>query len=196
MNKTSFHQMNSTNVTPPNTHGIYFGGIGFIVMGLLTVLSPPSLMWGVIYVCTLILSGVWTAIGFIRKLDERPKWRGVYAIVHLDLLCFYGTAFLWRFTGEGLMRGIVFFGLLFAAALFGHIYRRKVLSEILGTRSWYTIVLFFIATGGGTGALGGIILGKINPHVGGYWMYFVFLLLTIVSHSMWAKAEDPNWKPD
>ncbi|WP_141201765.1 hypothetical protein [Paludifilum halophilum] len=181
---------------PHNTHIIFLAPIGLIFMGGLASLYPrPSGLLGIILLVNLVVSGVWTWIGFRKMLDLRPRWRGVYTITHFDLFFLYGAIFSWRGISERLGSALLMFGLLILAAWVGYRYREAILSEVLAPTKWLTRILYFVATGGGGGAVVGMMVGKMDSDIPLYLVYIVFLLLVMVIHSFWIKIEDPDWDP-
>lgn len=179
-----------------DTHHIYLLSWLFLISGGLAALTPePSSLWGWVLLANVVVSAVWTGIGYYRALHQRPKWRIIYSIVHLDMFSIYMVILAWRGNGETALGAFFFLLPVVVIGWIGYSYRRRVFSEILQPRSLLSKVLWFLATGAGGGAIVGLVIGKSFPQIALYWMYLVFLLLVLFSHSMWIKAENPNYEP-
>ncbi|MDA8352514.1 MAG: hypothetical protein M0Z65_04860, partial [Firmicutes bacterium] len=120
-----------------NTHHIYHGFWVFSIMGVFAALFPePSAFWGWVLLGSLIVSGIWSGIGYYKRLDRRLKWRVIYGIVHFDLFSGYAAVIAWRGNGETFLGALLFFVPIILAGWIGHRYRQRILSEILEPRSW------------------------------------------------------------
>ena len=131
---------------------------------------------------------------FFRTLDVRPKWRMVYAIAHFDLFSFYGAVFLWRETNENLWVAFILGSLMVITAIISHRYRRVVFRELLAPQSGCGKLLAIVGVvGGGIAGVIGFTLGRIfNITTLGHVVFPLCLLLMVIAHSFWAKAEDPT----
>lgn len=180
------------------THGIFIAPflVGFFG-GLVTLYPEPTAKWGWVLLTILIISGIWSIYGFFRTLDVRPKWRMVYTIAHFDLFSFYGAVFLWRETNETLWAGLLLGSLMVIAAIIGHRFRRVVFRELVAPQSGCGKLLAIVGiVGGGIAGVIGFTLGRIfNITTMGLILFPLCLLLIVIAHSFWAKAEDPGWEP-
>ena len=92
--------------------------------------------------------------------------------------------------------GSIFLGsLMVITAIIGHRYRRIVFRELLAPRSGCGKLLAIVGgVGGGIAGVIGLTLGEIfNITTLTLILFPLCLLLMVIAHTFWAKAEDPSW---
>ncbi|WP_380701415.1 hypothetical protein [Salinithrix halophila] len=128
---------------------IYFGFFISSFFGLISILYPePKQSWITFWLVIVLISGVWTLVGLIRRLDQSRYWKGIYTIVQFDLFSLFGFVIFYRGTGEELWVGILSIMIFVSLTWWALKNRRLVLSEVFAPKRKISFVLRLVGTGG------------------------------------------------
>jgi hypothetical protein len=187
----------------PPADDVWRGGLRWTpflpaTLAAIASLAPRwSLAWAIVAASFLGASVVLMVLVVYGGRYESMKWRGAYVMLNFDLLAFFALVIVWR-NLEAARWVDWLLGAAFAGtALAGHRFRRAIAQELLAPRT--PLGLAFAALGSiGAGAAGilaystgralprAVLLGEL---------YLGALVIVLVSHSFWTKAEDPSWQP-
>ncbi len=168
------------------------------IPGAIAAVAPhPSAAWGAAVGALLAACVVLMALVVYGGLYDSPRWRGLYGIFNFDLLGFFTLAIVVRNLAAPRWVEWVLGAAFVATAAVGHLFRRQIMQELLAPRT--RLGLAFAALGsigaGGAGAIGYSTGRALPPVVLLGELFLGALVIALIGHSMWTKAEDPDWQP-
>ncbi len=164
--------------------------------------SPSvAVIIAIILACNCVLGAVFKMIKFHNR--SRVGWQ-LFNMAQLDLFALFCMVVSWRIWGQGILISTVLILIIFATLIFGYIYRRIILQEVVSPKTSIGKIIIVIGVvspivAGGLARLFNFIIDKtFGPHVLEQCFAFIFVIipiyLIIVMQSSLYKLENPNFE--
>lgn len=152
-----------------------------------TVFPNPSSLVGIYSTTYCLILFISTFISNKRKWHYNKRFRLVFGLIQIDVTTILGAVFVTRMLNGSLGFLFLLIVLLILTVLIGHLYRRKIISELKNPQTVLGKILasFGLIGGGLAGILTYWASQSMSGIIVGSFIYALLLLVVAIAHAQW-----------